>query len=348
MRYDRGVSEKTIRVVALSGSRWVSGPRFRVRQYIPRLRQLGVEVTEFIAGFESYPPEGKLIRPLWAVATLAERLPAVARSYGFDLTLLQREMVSTFVTLEPLTKKPRVLDVDDAIWLHRRGDFFKKLARLCEGVLCGNAYIADVVSQWNPEVRIVPTAVDTERFRPSPGASNYTRPVIGWSGLPAGFPYLLSIDRPLATVLKRNPTVRLRIVSRRYPPFEHVPRERVEFIEWSEVVEVETIQGMTIGLMPLDETPWCLGKCSYKMLLYMACGVPAVVSPFGMNAEILAKGPVGLGPRTDDEWIDALELLLKAPARACEMGRAGRDVVLTDYSLDVVTPTLASYIKAFA
>ena len=339
---------ETLCVAAFTGGRWVPGPRFRVRQYIPRLERLGVEVSEFIARFESYPPAESFLRPLWAVATLAERLPAVARSYRFDLTLLQREMVSTFVTLEPLTKRPRVLDVDDAIWLHPRGDFFRRLVGRCTGVLCGNAYIADVVSQWNPQVRIVPTAVDTERFRPSPGARDHSRPVIGWSGLPSGFPYLLSIERPLAAVLQRNPEVRLRIVSRRYPPFEHVPRDKVEFVEWSENVEVETIQDMTIGLMPLDETPWCLGKCSYKMLLYMACGVPVVVSPFGMNAEVLAKGSVGLGPRTDDEWIDALEWLLEEPARACEMGRTGRNVVLTHYGLDVVTPTLASSIKAFA
>jgi glycosyltransferase involved in cell wall biosynthesis len=319
-----------------------------VRQYIPRLGPLGVEVSEFIARFESYPPEGGYLRPLWAVATLAERLPAVARSYGFDLTLLQREMVSTFVTFEPLTKKPRVLDVDDAIWLHPRGTFFRRLARLCTGVLCGNAYIADAVSKWNREVRIVPTGVDTERFRPVSAGAEGTRPVIGWSGLPAGFPYLLSIDRPLAVVLKRNPEVRLRIVSRQYPAFEHVPREKVEFIEWSEAVEVETIQGMTIGLMPLDETPWSLGKCSYKMLLYLSCGVPAVVSPFGMNAEVLAKGPVGIGPRTEDEWIEAIESLLTDPVRAKEMGRSGREAVLANYSLDVITPVLAAHLKAFA
>jgi glycosyltransferase involved in cell wall biosynthesis len=257
-------------------------------------------------------------------------------------------MVSTFLTLEPLTKKPRVLDVDDAIWLHPRGDFFRRLVRRCTGVLCGNAYIAEAVSKWNPQVRVVPTAVDTERFCPSPERSAENRPVIGWSGLPAGFPYLLSIDRPLATVLKRNPEVRLRIVSRKRPPFVHVPKERVEFIEWSENVEVETIQGMTIGLMPLDETPWSLGKCSYKMLLYMACGVPAVVSPFGMNAEVLGKGPVGLGARSESDWVDAIESLLKDPARAKEMGRSGREAVLANYSLDVVAPVLAANLKAFA
>jgi glycosyltransferase involved in cell wall biosynthesis len=342
------VGESPLRVAAFTGSRRLGGPRFRVRQYIPRLREFGVEVSEFVARIESYPPERKLLRPLWAAATLADRLPAIARSHRYDLTLLQREMVSTFLTLEPLTRAPRVLDVDDAIWLHRRGEFFPRLARRCAGVLCGNAYIADVVSRWNPEVRIVPTAVDTDRFRPSSAQGSGSHPVIGWSGLPSGLPYLLSIDKALATVLKRYPEARLRVVSRRRPEFEYVPADRVEFIEWSEEVEVETIQGMTVGLMPLDDTPWSLGKCSYKMLLYMACGVPAVVSPVGMNAEVLGKGPVGLGPRTEDEWVDALDSLLKDASSAGEMGRTGRRVVLADYGLGAVTPALASHLKAFA
>ena len=337
-----------LRVAAFTGSERLSGPRFRVRQYIPRLRGLGVEVSEFVSGFESYPPERKKLRPLWAIATLAERLPAIMSSYRYDLTLLYREMLSTFLTLEPLTKPPRVLDVDDAIWLHRRGDFFPRLVQHCVGVICGNAYIADAVSRWNAEVRIVPTAVDTDRFRPAPADGLRARPVIGWSGLPSGFPYLLSLDRPLAVVLQKHPEARLRVVSRGRPKFEHVPAERVEFIEWSEEVEVETIQGMTVGLMPLDETPWSLGKCSYKMLLYMACGVPAVVSPVGMNAEVLGKGPVGLGPRTQDDWIDALDSLLKDPLRASEMGRAGRGVVLALYSVETVAPALATYLKTFA
>lgn len=335
-------------MAAFTGGGGGSAPRFRVRQHIPRLRRLHVDVTEYAASLQSYPPETRSIRPLWAAATLAQRLPAICSSYRYDLTLLQREMVSTFLTLEPLTKKPRVLDVDDALWLLPRGGFFKRLVQRCDGVLCGNNYIAETVSRWNRQVSVVPTAVDTDRFRPSALAGEAGLPIVGWSGLPSGFPYLLSIDKPLATVLERNPDARLRVVSSRRPSFEHVPDDRVEFIEWSEEIEVETIQGMTVGLMPLDESAWSLGKCSYKMLLYMACGVPAVVSPVGMNREVLAKGTAGLGPRTASDWIEALESLIRNPERAGQMGRTGRDVVIAHYSLDVVAPILAGRLKEFS
>ena len=337
-----------LRVAAFTGSVEMSASRFRVRQYIPKLRELGVDVTEFVAKLESYPPESRLLRPLWGPATLAQRLPGVCRSYGYDVTLLQRDMLSTFLTLEPLTKRPRVLDVDDALWLHPRGRFFEKLVRLCDGVLCGNTYIAETVRRWSPQVRLLPTAVDTARFRPIGGAADPDCPVIGWSGLPSGFPFLRSIEKSLATILERHPAARLRVVSRTAPPLRYVPKDRVEFVQWSERVEVESIQTMSIGLMPLDDTAWCLGKCSYKMLLYMACGVPAVVSPVGMNAELLAAGRIGFGPRTPDEWVDAIEALLRDPGAASEMGRAGRELVVARYGLDVLAPVLARHLREFS
>src|SRR5215831_2933661 len=115
MRVD--TKEDAIRVAAFTGSRTISSPRFRVRQYIPHLRQQEIYVTEHIARFGSWPPDKKAYRPLWFPVTVLDRVPSVVRSYQYDLTLLQREMVSTLVTLERFTRRPRVLDVDDAVWL---------------------------------------------------------------------------------------------------------------------------------------------------------------------------------------------------------------------------------------
>ena len=144
---------------ALTGGRNVPSARFRVRQYIDCLAGEGVEVTEFPAPWGMYPPSNVMARPAWCMASLFAQLPTVIQSYRYDLTLLQREMLSTFVTLEPFTKRPRILDVDDAIWLHPRGQFAARLASKCEGVLCGNAFLADYFRQWNPNVTIIPTAI---------------------------------------------------------------------------------------------------------------------------------------------------------------------------------------------
>jgi glycosyltransferase involved in cell wall biosynthesis len=121
----------------------------------------------------------------------------------------------------------------------------------------------------------------------------------------------------------------------------------VEYIPWSPANEVETIQGMTVGLMPIDDTLWSRGKCSYKMLLYMSCGIPVVVSPYGMNAEVLAKGSVGCAAASQSDWADTLLLLLGNREMGAEMGREGRRVVEASYSLRTLASRMAAYLLGF-
>jgi glycosyltransferase involved in cell wall biosynthesis len=328
-----------ISVAAFTGGKNVPSARFRVRQYIERLADEGVEVTEFAAPLGMYPPSNRLMRPLWGIATLATRLPGIMQSYRYDLTLLQREMLSTFVTLESLTMRPRVLDVDDAIWLHRGGKFAERLAQQCDGVICGNAFLAEQFSRWNSQVTVIPTAVDTNRYVPGQPVE---APVIGWSGTSGGFKYLYSIELALVAVLERVPEAMLRIVSDTMPSFQKIPANRIEFIRWSPENEVHAIQGMAVGIMPLEDSLWERGKCSFKMLTYMACGIPVVVSPVGMNIEVLSHGFIGFGAQTIDDWVSTLLLLLGDIEQRIEMGQKGRQTALDKYSVNFVAPKLAA------
>jgi glycosyltransferase involved in cell wall biosynthesis len=341
---------KVVRVAAFTGGRTTSSPRFRVRQYIGPLKEQATELNEFPARFGSWPPSQKAIWPLWAPATLVDRIPGVMKSHQCDITLLQREMVSTFVTLERFTKAPRILDIDDAVWLNRNAEkSFAALSRMCEAVICGNNFIADNVVRWNPELITLPTAVDTGRFRPTKAPADATRKkIIGWSGLYAGSKYLLSIESALARTLDKHKDAILRVVSDVRPRFRVIDPARVEYIRWSEQNEVATIQQMSVGLMPLDDSLWSRGKCSYKMLLYMACGVPVVVSPVGMNNEVLALGSVGFGPRSDSEWVDSISYLLENPGPAALMGAEGRRIIEEHFSLEVLSPRLAGYLRKFS
>lgn len=316
-----------------------------MRQYVGRLLRERIRVEEFPARLGAYPPGSRWIRPAWGMATLTARLPGIARSHGYDLTLLEREFVSTFVTFERLTKRPRVLDVDDAIWMHRGGEFARRLAEACEGVICGNSFLAEKFSCWNQNVRVIPTGVDTERFAPN---GRTEEAVIGWSGTSGGFKYLYKIEEALLAALEKAPGSRLRIVSDRRPVLQRIPAERVEFIPWEEGNEVKTVQGMAVGIMPLEDTDWERGKCSFKMLTYMACGIPVVVSPVGMNVEVLSQGEAGIGVRTRDEWVDALGCLLRNPEQREEMGKAGRRVVEEKYSVDAIAPALADMLRKCA
>lgn len=330
-------------VVAFTGGNDVPSARFRVRQFVPALHELGVRVTEWPARRGAYPPVECWRRPAWAARTLASRLRDLARVPRGGVTLLQRELLATLVTLEPLTPRPRVLDVDDAIWIWGGEAFARRLAGLCDRVVCGNAFLAEQFGRWHRRVDVLPTAVDTARF--SPGPAEFARaPIVGWSGSASTLPLLHAIERPLAEVLRRHPEATLRVVCDR-PPRLPALADRVEFVRWSPDGEVRAIQEMSIGLMPLDDSVAARGKCSLKMLLYMACGVPVVVSPVGTNAEVLARGAVGCGARTDDDWVDAVDELLRDPRRRRSLGECGRSVVEREFSVQALAPRLATILR---
>lgn len=334
-------------VVAFTGGRDVPSARFRVRQFVPALHALQVCLTEIPARHGTYPPVERLRRPAWVLRTLASRLRDLARAPRAALTLLQREMLSTQVTLEPLTRRPRVLDVDDAIWVYGGEAFARRLARLCDLVLCGNAFLAEHFARWHPRVELLPTAVDTVQFTPAATGARDDAPLVGWTGSASTLPYLEAIERPLAEVLRRHPRATLRVVCDR-PPHLASLAGRVEFVPWSPAVEVRAIQEMSVGLMPLDDTDAARGKCSLKMLLSMACGVPVVVTPVGANRDVLAAGDVGIGASSDAAWVDAIDALLRDPASARAMGTRGRAVVLERYSVQALAPRLAALLRSAA
>jgi glycosyltransferase involved in cell wall biosynthesis len=335
---------RALKVAAYTGGRSVPSARFRVRQYIPALKGLGVEVWESWAKLGSYPPARKSLRPFWGMAAICERAVSAAGSFSSDVTLLQREMLSTFVTAEPFTKPPRVLDVDDAIWLYGDGSFARRLARLSELVICGNDFLAEQFQRWHSNIHILPTAVDTSRYRPLDSARAIGHKRIGWCGSGSTLCYLEALTPVFKAVLERRKDVKLRIVADLRPVLDGIAENQLEFIPWSPEVEVRAIQEMSLGLMPLENTPWARGKCSFKLLTYMACGIPVVASPVGMNLGVLAAGG-GIAARSPDEWIDAIHSLLDEEALAQRLGQQGREVVLRDYSLSALAPLLARILR---
>jgi glycosyltransferase involved in cell wall biosynthesis len=310
------------------------------------LRREGIDIEEFASAFGQYPPRARWVRPLWALATLAERMPAVVMSHRYDAVLLQREIMSSFVTLEPLTTRPRILDVDDAIFLQRGGGFARKLAELSDKVICGNNYLAEWFGRWNVNIDVIPTAVDTERYRPRAETKASDLPlVIGWIGTSGNYKYLYGIEGALAEVMRTHPGTRLKVVGDRLPEFRHLKLDQVDFVSWSEAIEVQAIQSMDIGIMPLEDSPWARGKCSFKMLQYLATGLPVVVSPVGMNAEILTLGELGIGATTEKQWFDGLIALLENRTLRARFGTEGRRVVESSYSIRIVAPLLARSLR---
>ncbi len=271
----------------------------------------------------------------------------VVRSRSYDAVLLQREMLSSLTTLEGLTGRPRILDVDDAIHLLRVGKVAQKLAGMVDRIICGNTWLADWYARWNANVVVMPTGVDTARYVPTLVAPVGGRCVIGWIGTSANFGYLQSLESALAEVLRSCPSARLLVVSDRAPSLPSLDPATWTFSRWSEATEIADIQRMDIGIMPLRDSDWARGKCSFKMLQYMACGLPVVVSPVGMNAEVLAQGACGHAATSTSEWIDALTSLVSSEQQRATLGGAGRKIVEQSYSLAKLVPQFANHLRGY-
>jgi glycosyltransferase involved in cell wall biosynthesis len=343
-----------IRVAVLTSGRRQPSSRFRVRQHIGVLAELGVEVTELrprIGKYRRLPGWPRGLRqgyagPLllaWNVVKLATRLPGIVGSWKHQVTWLQRDLLPGFPTLEGWLKGPLVFDIDDAVWLlpPLGALAIRRIAQRSEVVVAGNPYLADYFTPHCRDVRVIPTAIDTRRFHPASTGGGERPFTIGWTGLATNLPYLRQIAAPLYRFLDAHRDARLLLMADAPPRFELAPPGQMELRPWSEAAEVAGVQEMDVGLMPLPETPWTLGKCSFKMLQYMACAVPVIASPVGMNADVLALGEIGLGASTGDEWYEALEHLYQDRDRARRYGLKGRALARRHFDRDIVARQLA-------
>jgi glycosyltransferase involved in cell wall biosynthesis len=311
----------------------VPSARARVRQYIDPLGKLGIVVREYPLPWGNILPRQAGLRPLWMAATAATRTATLACSWKADVTWLSRQFLPAFTPLQALAKRPMILDVDDAVWLNTGGHRARDLARASDLVVCGNSFLADQFSRWNTNVTVIPTAVNTSWYRPRRYRESAPALVLGWTGTSGNFPFLYSIEGALLRVFKYCSRAKLLVIADRPPQFQCLPESRVEFEAWTPRTELAAFDHMSIGLMPLADTTWCNGKCSYKMLCYMAAGLPVVVTPAGMNREVLAMGEVGLSASCEQQWVDALTTLLSDPGLRQRMGAAGRAVVEERFSL---------------
>lgn len=339
-------------MTALVGAETQPSSRFRVHQHLPALAERGITVREVRPRIDRHaqllPPAWEARRVIrWPTRAVMHGLKVLSRgpdawaTWQGDLTWVQREMVPGIPSWEPLLKRPMVLDVDDAIWLSPPAGALmaRTLGREARVVVAGNTYLAEWFGQVARDIRIVPTAVDTARFVPA--ADEDGPPVVGWVGTASNLPFLEAIEPALAQVLAAVPEARLRVVSNRAPKFASLPAARVDYQPWTPEGEVRCFQGLTVGLMPLEDDPWTRGKCAFKMLQYMACGAAPVVSPVGMNADVLALGDVGRAARSLDEWASATLELLRDRDMAAKLGAEGRRVVEARYSARVVAQRLA-------
>lgn len=362
---------KVIKVLALTKyGRLGASSRMRTLQYMPWFQQAGLQVTvqpllsdELLQA--RYERGGYGLSLLQAYA---HRLSALMTRQKFDVVWIEKEALPwwpLWMELSLLGGVPYVLDYDDAIfhnydqhiytWVRRMfGRRLDGLMTQAALVVGGNNYLANRARDAAaPRVKVVPTVIDLVRY-PYPFHASATAPKaflktddlprIVWIGSPLTVHYLQLLREPLLALARRQPFI-LRVIGGGAVDLPGVP---VEVVQWAENTEVKNISDCDVGVMPLLDSSWERGKCGYKLIQYMACGLPVVASNVGVNAEIVQHGENGFLVNTPDEWVTALSNLLGDKSLSTQMGLAGRQQVEHSYCIQKTGPRMAALLRSVA
>lgn len=354
-----------LRVLAFTKyDRAAASARQRLLQYLPALAEAGIQVDyrpllgdDYIG---SLAGAGQASRAAIA-RSYARRLREVSRPGGVDVLWVYAELFpylpAPFERLAFRSGKPVVYDFDDAFFHQYDHARRPAVRRLLAGKLdplmtgaavctCGNPYLQEHALRRNPNSILLPTVVDTDRYRPA-SARNLARPItIGWIGSPSTWPYMRPL-LPMLQELTRSAGVRVKVVGSGRAADNDL-FEGMDVVPWSEEREVAEVQAMDIGIMPLPDEPWARGKSGYKLIQYMACGLPVVASPVGVNRDIVVEGGTGFFANTPGAWRLALSRLLADPKPRERMGAAGRERAISLYSLRAHASTFVQALRQAA
>ena len=347
----------------------IEGPasRFRLFQFVEPLGERGIELevrpfldSETYRGLYTASRSGAKLRAL--ANGIRSRIDDASKVGAGDVVIVHSELAPTMggVVLDRLRRRNAriVYNFDDAIFLKRPGGsrLIRMLARpdrrtaeLCRAagaVMAGNRYLASYAERargGSDHVHVMPTVLDTNRFCPHDRPPGGGPPTVGWIGTHSALPYLTALFPALAAVQARK-EYRLQVICNRAPkPF---PGLKFEFIEWALEDELGYFEDLDIGLYPVPDDPWTRGKCGFKAIQYLACGVPTIASPVGVLAEIVRDGETGLHATDPASWEAALERLLDDPGLRARMGVAGRRLMVERYSIQAVVEEFAQTLRA--
>jgi glycosyltransferase involved in cell wall biosynthesis len=105
------------------------------------------------------------------------------------------------------------------------------------------------------------------------------------------------------------------------------------YLKWNKTTEIEDLLKMDVGVMPLKDDLWANGKCGFKALQYMSLGIPALVSPVGVNTKIVDHGINGFICSNQQDWSNNLEKLLLDENLLQEISKATRQKIENNYSV---------------
>ena len=208
------------------------------------------------------------------------------------------------------------------------------LTRTADHVIASSPVLADTCRALNARgaATYISSSVDTDRFVPANRYEGTEDVTIGWTGTHTTRP-MLDLLRGVFQALAGRVRFKLRVIGN----FDYeLPGVDLEVVRWSAEREVEDLQAIDIGVYPLPIDDWVTGKSGLKAIQYMAFGIPAIATDAGINPRLIRDGENGLLVRTDAEWLDALERLIKDPALRRKLGEAGRREAVAKYSIHAI------------
>src|SRR5215208_1804520 len=346
-----------MRILALMPALYDTSPsqRYRLEQWEPLLRERGVEIT-----YEPFEDEelhallykrGLMAKKLHLVTRgLNRRLSLVRKVKEYDLVYILREAAllgpPVFEKLIHQRGVPIVFDFDDAVFVSYRSPSngylsylkfaskTKTICRIASHVMVGNPYLAEYARQVNDRVTVIPTTIDTQKYRVPPRMEKTGSPVIGWTGSYSTVQHLDTMRGALKKLAEKE-SFRLRVIGT--PAYECPPVD-VEAMPWRADTELEDMSEIDIGMMPLPDDRWSKGKCGLKALQFMALGIPTICSPVGVNTDIIKNDQNGFVAATEDEWVEKLSRLLRSAELRQRLGQAGRATVEQKYSAITQAP----------
>lgn len=325
--------------------------RFRFEQYIPYLNQNGFMCSHsFLLDAKAdkiFYSKGKIFGKLGIVWRSFLKLWALSsKANNFDFIFIQRETfmlgTSFFERRFSKSKAKLIFDFDDSIWLLdvsnankafawlKNPDKTSEIISICDVVVGGNPYLCNYAKQFNTNVKLIPTTIDTIEYT-NKGNKN-TSICIGWSG---SLTTLKHFDFAVPFLKKLKDKFGDKISIKAIGDSNYRNEElNVISLGWKKENEVEELSTFDIGIMPLPDDKWANGKCGLKGLQYMALEIPTIMSPVGVNSEIIQNGVNGFLASTEEEWLDKLTQLIESKELRQRIGKAGRKTVEEKYSIE--------------
>lgn len=232
--------------------------------------------------------------------------------------------------------KIMVLDFDDAIFAtNKRTEIkLKKLLPCCDTVIVGNEYLADFARKYQKDIHIIPTPIDTNLYIPKKIDSQTKTNIItvGWMGSWVNLKHLNIILPSLIKLKSQLPQITIKVVTNIHELQPNL-KDIAELKQWSAEDELKDLQSFDIGLMPLEDNSFTRGKCSFKLLQYMAVGIPVIASPVGMNKQVVQDN--GFLCNSEEEWLNSLFILCQNTELRQIMGKKSRERAEKEYSTQV-------------